>query len=195
MVIHGDPKFRWHDSHSSRGHNPKTQQPHRRQESNEQSPSANAELAPVSEGVYVGDGLPPVPVKLAAKIRKGEFVEIGELLPEFWSSHREEDIEGKHEVKVRRSQKITDIFTWQQCFGSYVRVHAHAVHPELDTRIDGIHGSNCESKPELCRAGLGVIRCGLLKTGRTNMQYPLVNHQFYSLHNLLHGQSYSDTTV
>ena len=41
-------------------------------------PSANAELAPVSEGVYVGDdGLPPVPAKLAAKIRKGEFVEMG----------------------------------------------------------------------------------------------------------------------
>ena len=40
-------------------------------------PSANAELTPVSEGVYVGDGLPPVPAKLAAKIRKGEFVEMG----------------------------------------------------------------------------------------------------------------------
>ena len=87
-------------------------------------PSANAELAPVSEGVYVGDGFPPLPVKLAAKIRKGEFVEMEELLPEYWSSHREEDIEGKHEVKVRRSRKVTDIFTWLQCFGSYVSVRA-----------------------------------------------------------------------
>ena len=63
-------------------------------------PSANAELAPVSEGVYIGDGLPPAPTKLAAKIRKGEFVEMGELLPEFWSSHREKDIEGKQEIKA-----------------------------------------------------------------------------------------------
>ena len=97
-------------------------------------PSANAELAPVSEGVYVGDGLPPVPTKLAAKIRKGEFVEMGELLPEFWSSHRKEDIEGKHEVKVRRSRKVTDIFTWLQCFGSYVSVraqHTPSLIPEL----------------------------------------------------------------
>ena len=47
-----------------------------------------------------------------------------ELLPEFWSSHREEDIEGKHEVKVRRSRKVTDIFTWLQCFASYVSVRA-----------------------------------------------------------------------
>ena len=85
-------------------------------------PSANAELAPCSDGVYIGDGLPPVPAKLAAKIRKGEFVEMGELLPEFWSSHREEDTEGKHEAKVRRSRKVTDISTWLQCFGSYVSV-------------------------------------------------------------------------
>ena len=49
---------------------------------------------------------------------------MGELLPGFWSCHREEDIEGQHEVKVRRSRKVTDIFTWLQCFGSYVSVHA-----------------------------------------------------------------------
>ena len=42
-------------------------------------PSANAELAPVSEGVYVGNGLPPVPAKLAAKIQKGEFVEMEDV--------------------------------------------------------------------------------------------------------------------
>ena len=61
---------------------------------------------------------------------------MGELLPEFWSSHREEDIEGKHDVKVRRrrSQKVTDIFTWLQCFASYVSVraqHTPSVIPEL----------------------------------------------------------------
>ena len=38
-----------------------------------------------SEGVYVGDGIPPVPQKLAAKIRRGKFIEMGELLPELWT--------------------------------------------------------------------------------------------------------------
>ena len=130
----------------SRQIGPKTQQPHRRHKSNDQSPGrglccnktrksplASAELAPVSEGVYIGDGLPPVPTKLAAKIRKGELVEMGELLPEFWSSHRE-DIEGKHDVKVRRSRKVADIFTWLQCFGSYISVraqHTPGLAPEL----------------------------------------------------------------
>ena len=59
---------------------------------------------------------------------------MGELLPEFWSCHKEEDIEGKYEVKVRRSRKIMDIFTWLQCFGSYVSVHAQytlSLIPEL----------------------------------------------------------------
>ena len=49
---------------------------------------------PLSEGEYVGDGLPPVPAKVAAKIRRGEFVEMGELLPEFLASQREDDPEG-----------------------------------------------------------------------------------------------------
>ena len=34
-------------------------------------PSANTELTPCSDGVYVGDGLPLVPAKLAAKSKKG----------------------------------------------------------------------------------------------------------------------------
>lgn len=33
-------------------------------------------------GTKISDGLPPVPEKLVAKIRRGEFVELHELLPE-----------------------------------------------------------------------------------------------------------------
>ena len=38
----------------------------------------------------MGDGLPPVPAKLAKKIQGGEFVDMHELLPELWSSVRDE---------------------------------------------------------------------------------------------------------
>ena len=36
-------------------------------------------------GVYVGEGSPPVPSKLAEKVRRWEYLEMSELLPEFWS--------------------------------------------------------------------------------------------------------------
>ena len=70
-------------------------------------PLAHSSLRTASEGVYLG--VPPVPDKLAAKIRKGEFVEMGELLPEFWSQRGEESDANRD--KSRRSRKVTDIFT------------------------------------------------------------------------------------
>ena len=95
-------------------------------------PTANGQFHPQhgSGGVYVGDGLPPVPAKLAAKIRRGEFVEMGELLPEFWSAPRDKDSDSKRDNKVRHSRKVTDIFTWLQCFCSFVGVRAQP-NPEL----------------------------------------------------------------
>ena len=38
-----------------------------------------------TEGVYIGEGLPPVPAKLTRKIRAGEFIEMDELLPQVWT--------------------------------------------------------------------------------------------------------------
>ena len=95
-------------------------------------PMAHYSLHRSTEGVYVGDGIPPVPEKIAAKIRKGEFVEMGELLPEFWSPR--EDGDSGRETKARRSRKVTDTFTWLQCFGVYVSVRtlsAPSLIPEL----------------------------------------------------------------
>ena len=63
-------------------------------------------------GVCMGDGLSPVPAKLVAKIRRGEFVEMGELLPEFNG----------------------DILTWLQCYGMYVSVLAPS-QPDLIPKL------------------------------------------------------------
>ena len=73
-------------------------------------PLAHPSLQRPAKGVYLGDGIPPVPEKIAAKIRKGEFIEMGELLPEFWSPRGDDSDLGRN--KVRRSHKVTDIFTW-----------------------------------------------------------------------------------
>ena len=72
-------------------------------------------------GTYVGDGMPPVPAKLAEKIKRWEYVEMGELLPEFWASAREGEGDGK-ERRARQSRKVTDINSWLQCYAVYVAI-------------------------------------------------------------------------
>ena len=52
-------------------------------------PAFTAKGGMVGEGVYVGDGRPPIAPKLAQRIRRWEFVDMGELLPEF-SQHDDE---------------------------------------------------------------------------------------------------------
>ena len=90
-------------------------------------PQATLGLATGSQGVYVGEGLPPVPTKLAAKIKWGELIEMAELLPEFWSSTREDD-HSKQEAKSRRACSMQDIFMWLQCSGLYVSIIGPSTH-------------------------------------------------------------------
>jgi len=77
------------------------------------------------ERVYVGEGIPPVPTKLAKRIRFGEYVEMEELLPEVCT---QEDSEP--DAKRQSSRRVSDIFTWLQCFGVYVSV-CGAQFPEI----------------------------------------------------------------
>ena len=82
-------------------------------------------LAPHSlSGVFIGDGLSPVPAKLVTKILRRDFVEMGELLPEFHALSRDEDGASRSDTKSHRSWSVTDILTWLQCFGTYVGVLA-----------------------------------------------------------------------
>ena len=84
-------------------------------------PLASPTLRLPTAGAYVGDGMPPVPAKLAAKIRRWEFVEMGELLPEFWVAPR--DGEGDNKVRrARQGRKVADLCTWLQCYAVYMAV-------------------------------------------------------------------------
>ena len=61
-------------------------------------------------GAYVGEGMPPMPVELVNKIRRWEFVEKGELLPEFWAGPKEAEGEPGKEKRHRqggRSQRFS----------------------------------------------------------------------------------------
>lgn len=83
-------------------------------------PLAPPSLKLPTTGTYIGDGMPPVPAKLTAKILRWEFVEMGELLPEFWATLKE--TEGEKERRNRQGRKVTDIYTWLQCYAAYVAV-------------------------------------------------------------------------
>ena len=86
-------------------------------------------------------------LRLVSKIRQREFVEMGELLPEFWGAGREETGERREEPRARRrSQKVSDINTWLQCFATYVAVLGPHDSPMIP-RDDGLPGAHCPSQP------------------------------------------------
>ena len=84
-------------------------------------------------GVYVGEGLPPVPEKLAAKIRAWKFVDMAEMLPEYWVEVTKDDESSSSSnaptQQPCRRKKVTDITLWLQCYGLYVSVLA-SQHPQ-----------------------------------------------------------------
>ncbi len=84
-------------------------------------PLSTPQPASTLNGVYVGEGLPPVPAERAEKIRKWEYVEMAELLPEFWNSLKEESSETRRR-SPRQARQVTDIHTWMQCFATYAGV-------------------------------------------------------------------------
>ena len=145
-------------------------------------PLANSSLQQPSEGVYMGDGIPPVPAKLAARIRKGEFVEMGELLPEFWAGPKDEESDFRRELKTRRSRKVVDIHTWVQCFSSYVATRApQAPHliPELMAYLATIVRVSQDY------AGLAWVRYDAAfrrqATLTKNMRWSVINSTLYTM--------------
>ena len=97
-------------------------------------------------GLYIGEGLPPVPPKLAEKIRRWEFVDMSELLPEFWGLPSLSKSEGQSTAQhppARRSRKVIDLASWIQCFATYVGV---------------LSGSSPEAVPELMAYMIQIVR-------------------------------------
>ena len=83
-------------------------------------------------GVYFG-ALPPVPRKLAERIRAWEFMDIGELLPEFWAP-RPDEKEGGQASSARHKRPVTELKMWLQCFAIYVAVIS-GKHPEVVPKL------------------------------------------------------------
>ena len=78
-----------------------------------------SQLPQRTQGVYVRAGNSPVSSKLADWIRRWEFIDMADLLPEV----RLRDREGKSEKLLqKRPRCVTDIWLWLHCFGTYMSV-------------------------------------------------------------------------
>ena len=43
------------------------------------------------KATFLGDGLPPIPAKLAERICRWEYIDMSDLLPEFWRDQKAEE--------------------------------------------------------------------------------------------------------
>ena len=77
----------------------------------------------------VGKGLPAVTAKLVAKIQRGEYVDLAELLKDnIEAERRRTPQEGLQGGQIGRSswKEVPDILSWLQCFDTYACVFCKA---------------------------------------------------------------------
>jgi len=102
-------------------------------------------------GILLGEALPPVPAKLVNKIRKGDFIEMQDMLPDRWLFADE------GEQSSRGNRRCTmDIRVWAQCFATYIRVIAE---------------SEPERVPDLLGYMINIIRASQDFVGSSWMTY------------------------
>ena len=73
-------------------------------------------------GGYMGEGLLPIPERLAKKIVALEFVEMRDLMPETWLREEEESVRNMLSLPRRRTAPVTNILQWLQCYAGMVGV-------------------------------------------------------------------------
>ena len=76
----------------------------------------------------LSEGLPPVPAKLVARILRGEFIDMAELLRDNLEAQRraalQETLATPGPSMPRPRQEVPDILSWVQCFSIYTAVIA-----------------------------------------------------------------------
>ena len=131
-------------------------------------------------GTKISDGLPPVPEKLVAKIRRGEFVELHELLPECLA----ESTDSTGPIPRSRARKrLNDISVWLQCFALYVGVLASskpALVPDLMAYMISIIRASQEFEGSAWTVYDDAYRCQAAAAG-DQWQWSQVNPSLYTI--------------
>ena len=97
----------------------------------------------------LSDGLAPVPAKLVARILRGDFVDMAELLRDNLEAQRQGVIQESSAILSdlkRCRREIPDLLSWVQCSGTYM-----AVRSQLSQR------SSWPTKPSLSKRPGGVV--------------------------------------
>ena len=71
-------------------------------------------------GVFMGEGLPLVPGRLVDRIRRWEYIEMCELLPELLADQKGGDGAGKQMSRAKGRKRVQEIAVWLQCFAVFV---------------------------------------------------------------------------
>ena len=69
----------------------------------------------------LSDGLPPVPAKLVAKIQKGDYMDMAELLRDNMEYERRQTTSESKSGRASR-REVPDLLSWITCFGIYASV-------------------------------------------------------------------------
>ena len=151
--------------------------------------AAAADPPPVTEagaskplGVYIGDGLPPVPGRIAARICRWEFVEMHELLPELLASQKGEDCSEKHTSRAKGRKSVQDIDVWLQYYAVFVRVvarHSPETVPELMAYMVNIIRASQEYEGSAWAAYDAAFRRQAATTG--HREWSKINTSLYTI--------------
>ena len=136
---------------------------------------------PSPTSVFIGEGLPVVPGRLAERIRKWAFVEMHELLPELLTNHNAE--EGRERSRARAGRKRTlDINAWLQCFGVFVSVVAKES-PEAVPELMAYMGTMIRASQEYEGAAWATYDVGFRRQAAATGQrdWSRVNSSLYAI--------------
>ena len=91
-------------------------------------PKHEATKGGVGKPFILSEGLPPVPQKLVARILRGEYIDMADLLRDNLEAQRRSASQssGSSSMGVappaRSRREIPDILSWVQCFGTYIAI-------------------------------------------------------------------------
>ena len=133
----------------------------------------------VELGTTIGDGLPPVPAKLVAKIVRGDFIAMHELLPECLADSGDPSKSGSKSRAKKRSQELS---TWLQCYALYVGVLGPKK-PERIPELMAYMATIIRASLEFEGAAWAVYDDSFRRQAETtgNWQWSRVNTSLYSM--------------